>query len=290
MIRYYSYYSSGGYKNFYLGSDADPDEKKFYLALLPVYEKKLQDKDDSELRATVEKLREIPKMKIVTSEERHNLPKRASNLITHGGYKVAYLHLGNDQYALAIRDISGNDNDETGRNTPFLFLFVSDDRQDMPLMDKLAVFCTTHLMTIDRKISDMFYYDAQVNGLCFDLAAMNRFVSEVEKSQKNSILPLADKDYEIKAQPGEISLLVGTGIGKEATLKELSLSGSPLLYVEEAEVVPLDVPGALNRAREEYKVHFEEVAKKRKIRNLIISGVVIGVAAVVLLLWLVMKD
>lgn len=39
MLRYYSYYSVGGYKDFYLGSNADQFEASYYLSLLPVWEK-----------------------------------------------------------------------------------------------------------------------------------------------------------------------------------------------------------------------------------------------------------
>lgn len=40
MLRYYSYYSVGGYKDFYLGSNADQFEASYYLSLLPVWGKK----------------------------------------------------------------------------------------------------------------------------------------------------------------------------------------------------------------------------------------------------------
>ena len=35
MLRYYSYYSVGGYKDFYLGSNADQFDASYYLSLLP---------------------------------------------------------------------------------------------------------------------------------------------------------------------------------------------------------------------------------------------------------------
>ena len=53
MLRYYSYYSVGGYKDFYLGSNADQFDASYYLSLLPVWEKRAQEKEDAELQKEV---------------------------------------------------------------------------------------------------------------------------------------------------------------------------------------------------------------------------------------------
>ena len=40
MLRYYSYYSVGGYKDFILGTSEDKQEATYYLPLLSVLEKR----------------------------------------------------------------------------------------------------------------------------------------------------------------------------------------------------------------------------------------------------------
>ena len=65
MLRYYSYYSVGGYKDFYLGSNTDQFEASYYLSLLPVWEKRAQEKDDSELQKKVDELKKLPSIKVM---------------------------------------------------------------------------------------------------------------------------------------------------------------------------------------------------------------------------------
>lgn len=281
MIRYYSYYSSGGYKTFYLGSNTDTDSKKYFFALLPVYEKKLKEGDDS-VREKINKMTSLPQMGLVTSEDRHNLPDTASPLISHGGYKVAYMHLGGDHYVLALRDISGNAQDETGRSIPFLMLFISDSKEDQDRMNRLAVYCSSHLATVDTRISDMFYHDASNNGLCFDLKAMNEFVAQIGKDQKDVLLPLNDKDYEIVSAPGKVSLLVGNNVGKKYLMKELSITNKPTFYIEASRLIPMEKEGAKEAVQAKYQ---EELRlKKQDHRRLDLRDIIIAVVSGVVII------
>ena len=50
MLRYYSYYSVGGYKDFILGTSEDKQEATFYLPLLPVLEERAKTDEDAAKR------------------------------------------------------------------------------------------------------------------------------------------------------------------------------------------------------------------------------------------------
>ena len=47
MLRYYSYYSVGGYKDFILGTSEDKQEATYYLPLLPVLEERAKTDEDA---------------------------------------------------------------------------------------------------------------------------------------------------------------------------------------------------------------------------------------------------
>ena len=46
MIHYYTYYSVGGYKDMYLGSEASEVERAYYLPLLDVEERQAKEEND----------------------------------------------------------------------------------------------------------------------------------------------------------------------------------------------------------------------------------------------------
>lgn len=47
MLRYYSYYSVGGYKDFILGTSEEKQEATYYLPLLPVLEERAKTDEDA---------------------------------------------------------------------------------------------------------------------------------------------------------------------------------------------------------------------------------------------------
>ena len=76
MLRYYSYYSVGGYKDFYLGSNADQFDASYYLSLLPVWEKRAQEKEDAELQKKVDELKKLPSIKEWTKNRVMECPRQ----------------------------------------------------------------------------------------------------------------------------------------------------------------------------------------------------------------------
>ena len=136
MLRYYSYYSVGGYKDFILGTNEEKQEATYYLPLLPVLEERA--KTDANAAKQVQQLKELPQIHQLSADETYSLPKSARKLFSHAGYKLIYRHLEGDYYALALRNISGKAKDEHGRVIPFMFVILGDSKNDLNALDVLA--------------------------------------------------------------------------------------------------------------------------------------------------------
>lgn len=246
MLRYYSYYSVGGYKDFYLGSNADQFEASYYLSLLPVWEKRVQEKDDSELQKKVDELKKLPSIKVMDEKQSYGMPKVGYSLFSHGGYKLIYEHLEGDTYALAIRDIPSSSKDESGRETPFLFIITSDNQEDTKKLNVLAAYAATNMATFSNMISSTLGYDVEKNGLRFDVAALNIWVDKVTKGQKSTEVSTIERDLTISARKGAVSLLlIPDGVPSQTAINEQGLIGKNVVIVHASDILPLDEPQKL---------------------------------------------
>lgn len=162
MLKYFSYYNVGGYKDMFLGDSTMTSESTFYLPLLPVWKKKAEAGDVS-LAEKIESLEKLPKIKILTIDSNYGLSKSAFTLISHAGYKVYLSKLSSGESIFAIRDIDSNSKDESGRSIPFLLLVVGDTDSDRIVLEKMAAYAVSHIDEISKKIADLFSYNAKYN-------------------------------------------------------------------------------------------------------------------------------
>ena len=162
MLRYYSYYSVGGYKDLLLGDSNSHDEATYYLPMLPVLEER--GKTDAESRQRAEELQKLPAIKQLTIDNSYDLPSSARYLFSHAGYKLLYRHLEGDKYAIALRDIYPTAKDETGRPIPFLIVIMGDSPADLRTLDTLAAYMANNIATTERAISGMIGMDYDKNG------------------------------------------------------------------------------------------------------------------------------
>lgn len=169
MIRFYAYYNHGGYKDFYVGTQAETVTSKYFLPLLAVHESTLKNEEgNEELRQLVEHQKQLPKLVALSdATTEYNYPKEARVLMSHGGYKVLYKRLTINHYALAIRDIAGS-KDVYGRQSPFNMMFVG-DKEDLDNMDILAEYVRNNLATFTNLLSTIFVNDLNENGLRCDI-------------------------------------------------------------------------------------------------------------------------
>ncbi len=172
MIRVYSFYSVGGYKDMYLGNISPVSVSSYYLPLLPIMKKRSL----VEERAKVEELDALPKIQIITKKDSYGFPSECSSLFSHGGYLIMYKTLSTGETCLAIRNLDSTTKDEEGRSTPFNLLFIADTQEDSIILDRVAIYCTTNASYINDILSPTIVYDAHVNGLRADLYKIYEWV------------------------------------------------------------------------------------------------------------------
>lgn len=209
MLRYYSYYSVGGYKDLLLGDSASGDESTYFLPMLPVLEER--GATDATSRQRAEELRKLPAMRLLTSDDGHGLPSSARYLFSHAGYKLLYRHLEGDKYAIALRDIYPDDKDENGRSIPFLVVIMGDTTADLRTLDTLAAYMASNIVTAERTISSMIGMDYDKNGLRFDLRKFNQWIDTVTKSSKSCTIATINGNITIHASRNQTALLVLPG-------------------------------------------------------------------------------
>ena len=176
MVKFYAYYSFGGYREFYLGNSQDTFTHSWYFSMLPIWEARLRESEDEALRARIEEARNLPQIEDVGKGGENAIPKEASSLVSHGGYDVIYKTAGEHQ-VLAVKDIDSRD--DSGRPAPFMMLFEANNGEGIALLDKLAEYLLTELKTFKGKLSELFVYDLDKNGLRFDVQLMNAILAEV---------------------------------------------------------------------------------------------------------------
>lgn len=284
MLHFYTYYSVGGYKDMYLGNtDMKGIERTYYLPLLPNMKLKAE-KGDTAMQEKVAQLSILPKIEILSPINRYGLPKSVDKITTHGGYQMIYTHLEGDKYIIVVRDIQGAGKDENGRSIPFLISIMCDSASDLPVMNKVAAYFASNNQTIQDKLVYLLHYDAQVNGLCFELSQATDWINSLDKSPTIEIA--GNRVRDIKASKGNVALLVtSSGINKDYIIKELSISTSIQEYISSDWLIPSDNPQKAEAIRESWEM--VEAVKRRKIRQ----GIVIGAIVVGgLMLYLLCKD
>lgn len=231
MLKYYSYYNVGGYKDMFLGDSTQSTEYSYYIPLLPIWKKRAES-GDSSLTEKIESLEKLPKINILTKEISYGLPSAAKTLISHGGYRIYLSLCDTGESIFSIRDIKSNDIDESGRATPFLFMAVGTTDADRRVLEKLTAYAISHTKEFSSNIANCFQYDNKVNGLSFNLKALNNLIEKISNEHSNSFTTPSGKAT-VELKEGEASLLVlPEGIDKARAIKEQNLQGKKVKFVK----------------------------------------------------------
>lgn len=244
MLRYYSYYSVGGYKDFILGTNQSDVEATYYLPLLPILEERAN--DDIEVSKTLRYLKSLPEIKQLSAVETYDLPISARTLFSHAGYKLIYRHLEGSYYALALRDISNKNNDEHGRAIPFMFVITGDTAEDIKSLDILATYFATHIKGVEAVISKYLYMDIDKNGLKFEVAKFNDWINTIIRDNHSSVLSTVNGKKHISSKENSVALLViPEGISEQKAITEQKLDNMNIISVKEIEILSKEDPERL---------------------------------------------
>ena len=179
MIRIYSYYNHGGFKDMYLGTfDADVDVK-YFIPLYKVYEQRLaENPNDKKSEDKITLWSSLVQIKELNEKSSEAYPQDASIVISHSGYKIILKQLQNGTTLLAVRDIPGHA-DEFNRPSPFAVMLIGDGKQDYTQLCILADYLKNkeNLSLFETFCSGVFEHDIKVNALQFHF---REFVSEVK--------------------------------------------------------------------------------------------------------------
>lgn len=178
MIRYYAYYSFGGYKDMLLGNSDMNDVREVFYS--PFYEQCCKnDGLDSSVKQISDQMNELKKKKhitILTKENSSSIPSDALKFVTHSGFELACCRLQTGHTTVAIKDLRGKMKDEYDRDIPYMLQFIGDDKNQML---SLCEFIRQHWQDTVDSLSELFVYNVELNALQCNLGALNDWVTEV---------------------------------------------------------------------------------------------------------------
>ncbi len=275
MLKYYSYYNVGGYKDLFLGDSTLPCEHTYFIPLYSIWKRKAESGDAS-LAAKVEALEQLHKMQVLTGEDSHGLPQTAKTLISHGGYKTFFSRESNGESIFAIRDIDSNSKDETGRNIPFLLIITGTTDADRIALERVAAYTTSHIDEMSGKLASLFSYDANVNGIAFDIKSLTKLIEGISKEQSNSFLTLAGQKFVNSEQEGVSLFTIPEGLNKEIAIREQKLTGKKVYFTMMSEVVPLDNQTKLISMLADLNKQEQPAISNKHLAYIIMGAIVLG--------------
>lgn len=236
MLRYYTYYSIGGYKDLFLGTSEDFVESTYYLPLLPVLKESAN--TDAKAQEEYESLKSLPKVLQLSDKESYHLPSSASPLFSHAGYKILYRHIEGPVHALALRDISCGAKDEMGRSVPFLVVITADSADDVRRLDVIASYIASYLHEAEHCVASFIGYDKDKNGLRFKLAEFNAWIGQILAESASTKIATYDGVIRVHGEKGKVALLIlPSGISLTYAKSEQNIKSNEIIAVDMNNVI-----------------------------------------------------
>lgn len=218
MIRYYAYYSCGGYKDLYLGNSSLQTEYTYFLPLLATWQKGLRPEHIDKLKQ-IEGLQQI---EVISKDNSFDFPTQAKNLFSHGGYRVIYLTLSNGDTCLCVRDITNGAKDEEDRDIPFNILITASGEDDVKILDQFCLDSLNHQNGFYELMSPLFSYDPIINGIKFHLGKLNSTIYDTPTTYG-----------ELGHTPNRVNfIIVDSAAMAQTALNELNLRREQIDYIK----------------------------------------------------------
>lgn len=179
-MKYYTYYSHGGYKDLYLGNSEEQTEATYFVPMLEIWEAEVN--PDAELIGKIERVKRLPQIVMLIDDYgSYNYPNECRTLMSHGGYKIFYRKCRGGKTVLAVRDIPGK-KDFYGRNCPFNVMILAETPNEVKKLNKIAEYIRLNLQLFQKDISAMFIEDYEISGLRFELRKFNEWLNHAQQS------------------------------------------------------------------------------------------------------------
>lgn len=246
MIRYYTYYNCGGYKDLYVGSDSMKVDATYFVPLLPVWRNRRAPGDSEKIA----KAEAVTQVELITNTDLCGFPHECNVLFSHAGYKAIYMTLQDGTACFCIRDIDELSRDEENRRTPFNFLFIAEGQDSIKKLDSLALSYLDDSTGVEDIIRKSISYDPIVNGIKFSLNSLDElFINGINLCIRHVPGRVAYlKTYNTHVALNELSINANNVDafydGKNNILEGKLLSYShekPAAGAEEQETVPVTV-------------------------------------------------
>lgn len=259
----------------FLGDSSMNAKETYYLPLLAIWKKKAAS-GDTEAESKIKVVESLDKIQLLSSKDSLGLPQEAGPMFSHGGYKVMYAVGENGDSIFAIRELEGESKDESGRSIPFLLVVVGNSEKDAKILEKVAAYASSHLESFSKDLSDLFYYDAEKNGVAFKLSSMNAIVKRIAEEGNNSLLTI-DGVKTVQSKRGTVSLLVlPEGLSKDYALAEQGLKGVSVQSVPIEDILPLDNQKKLIAVLKNVKSIRNSIFTDRRIGYIVGGAAILG--------------
>lgn len=215
MLKYYSYYSVGGYKNFFLGDSENTAEKTYYFPLINLLEDEAKTTESVEGR--LQEMKSLPRIEQLSENSLFAFPKKALAMFSESGYKMIYQHVEGEISAIAVRDVNNNAKDDLGRPIPFVFVITGEGKKDVQALDALAVYMANNFAKAQSVIAGSLGMNLQLNGLEFGLGKFNEWVKETVKEQSSQNVLTTEGSVIVHGKKDTAALLI---IPEDGTLQK----------------------------------------------------------------------
>lgn len=273
MIRYFAYYSVGGYKDFFLGDNLSKHEYTYYLPLLPAYRKRAE--QNPEYSKKVAELEKLPQIGLLSNDDSKGFPKQGEAMIAHSGYELIYRHIEDDTVAICCRDIASLDKDDVGRPIPFVFCLICDNREEWSQMDNIALYWAEHLAEAKKILANMLHLDSETSGLRFSIDDFNKWILGLPHHS----VPLMDAQKAFVLRPLDADLRETIRLQE---LQKLNVSDFPSSSINDDVHLTLSenehrrlLEKAVEKARDEITNEMEQQKRKHFLVSMTI-GFVLG--------------
>lgn len=262
MIKYFAYYSYGGFKDMLAGSQAEKAERTYYL---PLVESGI-DTDQTK--------KDLPRIKILDDDDEGALTGGIIRLVSNGGYDIFYSRNFDGKSVLVIRDINGTEKDDNGRSIPFVMELIGDD-SDSEVLAKAASFLMNNTGSSDKILGSLFHYDPVSNGLCFENKKLSDWLTSINGS--TSMIETVDKGT-VNLYSGNTASFISVKVktGKDEFLNRLGLADKDVLVERYDRILPENDTNLRNRRVAAWKEYEAAIRRKKLMYAAITGGIVIA--------------